>query len=121
MPYSSRPLAPWSVYRFNFTMIMSLLHRLTGVALTLTLWWGVLVWSGLLPNPLNAWMDFWPMRLIITGVIWMLSYHAVNGLRHLIWDQGRLMEPHTLFMSGSVVCVASLILTWCILHYGVGL
>lgn len=120
MSHSSKPLAPWSVYRFNFTMVLSLVHRMTGVALTFLLWGGVLVWSHVIPNPIPpTLMDSILVRVVVWSVVWMLSYHTLNGIRHLVWDRGRFMEPHTLLGSGLLVCLGSLAVAWCVFKYGV--
>lgn len=115
MPRSAQPIAPWFVYRFNLTMGLSILHRITGVALTLILWWVTLVWAHILPNPL-AETGCVLLRLATWFGVWMLAYHATNGVRHLIWDHGKWMEKNTLFMSGLTVCLVSLALTWFLMN-----
>lgn len=116
-----QPLAPWSTHRFSINMALSMIHRITGMALTLILWSGVLVWSSLLPNPVASLMNSIWVRIVIGGGIWMFSYHTVNGLRHFIWDKGQLMEPHTLWISGMTVSLLSVIIAWFVFYYGLKL
>lgn len=118
MIHPQQPLAPWSNHRFSPNMALSIIHRVTGIALTLILWWGVLVWSSLLPNPIAHIMNSIWIRIGIGGVIWILSYHTMNGIRHFIWDKGQLMEPHTLLISGIAVSVLSVMTAWLVFFYG---
>ena len=91
---AERPLSPHlQIYRWTMTMAMSIVHRVTGVALYLgTLlfaWWLIAAVSG---PPAYATVQ-WFMgtiigRLILFGYTWALIHHALGGLRHLIWDMG---------------------------------
>jgi succinate dehydrogenase / fumarate reductase cytochrome b subunit len=79
-------------------MVMSILHRITGIALyfgtVLLVFWLVAVASG--PN---AYANVqWLMtsllgRLVLLGYTWALVHHALGGLRHLIWDTVHGFEP----------------------------
>jgi succinate dehydrogenase / fumarate reductase, cytochrome b subunit len=91
----SRPLSPHlSVYRPLINMVMSILHRITGVALYL----GTLLlaaWlvaaaggegqfalvNGVFAHPLG--------KLVLFAYSWVLLHHMLGGLRHLVWDTGR--------------------------------
>ncbi|MCX5494316.1 succinate dehydrogenase, cytochrome b556 subunit [Kaistia dalseonensis] len=90
----SRPLSPHlQVYRWPITMTMSIVHRVTGVALyfgTLLLaWWVIAAASG--PGAFavaDAVFGSWIGRLVLFGYTWALVHHLLGGLRHFIWDVG---------------------------------
>ena len=94
----SRPLSPHlQIYRPMLTMMMSIVHRITGFGLyfgTLLLAW----WLNAAVNP-NAYAKFewfagsWIGRLILFGYTWALIHHMLGGIRHLIWDTGHGFGP----------------------------
>ena len=89
-----RPLSPHlQIYRPMLTMMMSIVHRITGAGLyvgTLLLaWWLLAAASG--PNAYMTFQEFIGSiigRLILFGYTWALIHHALGGIRHLIWDLG---------------------------------
>jgi succinate dehydrogenase / fumarate reductase, cytochrome b subunit len=112
-----RPLSPHlQIYRPAINMVMSIVHRITGVALyagTLLLaWWLVAAASG------PGYFDFvrgilgsWPGRLVLIGYTWALLHHLLGGVRHLIWDSGRGFELQTVRLLSWGTLVLSLLLT----------
>ena len=90
----SRPLSPhMQIYRWPITMTMSILHRITGIALyagTLLLaWWLIAAAAG--PGPFetaNAVFGSLIGRLVLFGYTWALVHHLLGGLRHFVWDFG---------------------------------
>ena len=91
---AARPLSPHlTVYRFAYTMALSILHRITGLALAAGL---VLLvcWLQALASGAAAYERF----TVVTGhglahvvlAAWLVAfvYHLANGLRHLFWDAG---------------------------------
>jgi len=95
-----RPLSPHlQIYRPTLTMVMSIVHRLTGMGLyfgTLILaWWLIAAASG--PNAYSNVEGFVGSllgRLILFGYTWALIHHMLGGIRHLIWDIGYGFGPH---------------------------
>ena len=89
---TERPLSPHlQIYRPAMTMIMSIVHRITGAALyfgTLLLAWCLIaVAAG--PQAYGAvqwFMETLFGRLILFGYTWALLHHMLGGIRHLIWD-----------------------------------
>ena len=87
-----RPLSPHlSIYRPMLSMMMSIVHRVTGGALyvgtLLVAWWVIAAASG--PNPYATFE--WGMgsiigKLVLFGYTWALLHHMLGGIRHLIWD-----------------------------------
>jgi succinate dehydrogenase / fumarate reductase cytochrome b subunit len=104
-----RPLSPHlQIYRPQITSVLSITHRITGVALSvgtlLLAWWLVAAASGnaafssvssFIGSPLGLLMLFgWSVALF---------YHLANGIRHLFWDAGYGFELGTAEKSGYFV------------------
>lgn len=117
MKDSNRPLSPHlQVYRWQFTMAMSILHRITGVAsalgLLLITWWLAMAASGsegyhtanaVFGNPFVVLiLFFWSGALI---------YHLCNGIRHLAWDSGRGLAIEQARKSARMVQIATVVIT----------
>ncbi|MGM0584629.1 MAG: succinate dehydrogenase, cytochrome b556 subunit [Pseudomonadota bacterium] len=112
-----RPLSPHlSVYRPQWTSVLSILHRITGVALALgavlTVWWLLAAASG--PDyfaTADGFLTSWIGNLVMFASLWALSYHFCNGIRHLAWDAGYGLDLETSELTGKVVVGASVALT----------
>ena len=91
---ATRPLSPHlQVYRLLFTMVMSIVHRITGGALyfgTLLLaWYLIAAASGKDAFDTMSWVfGSIPGRLVLFGYTWALIHHMLGGIRHFIWDFG---------------------------------
>lgn len=117
MAADNRPLSPHlQVYRWQVTMAVSILHRVTGVGLGLGLllltWWLVAAASG--PEYFDfvqAIMTSMVGRVLLFGFTLALFFHACNGIRHLVWDLGYGFEIGTARRSSWVVIVAAVVLT----------
>jgi succinate dehydrogenase / fumarate reductase cytochrome b subunit len=112
-----RPLSPHlQIYKPMLTMMMSIIHRITGAALyvgTLLLaWWLIAAASG--PNAyadLEWFIGTWIGRLILLGYTWALLHHMLGGIRHLIWDTLHGFEPAEREMLALATLVGSIALT----------
>ncbi len=97
----ARPLSPHlTVYKWPATMLMSILHRVTGGALyfgtILVVWWIVAASTSQRQFDIaNAVFGSWIGRLVLLGYTWALMHHMLGGIRHLIWDTGVGLEKHT--------------------------
>lgn len=112
---AERPLSPHlTVYRWGYTMTLSMLHRLTGVALAVGLL-GLVVWlvgaslgadayAAVLPLVISV-----PAKLLIALAVTALIYHFCNGLRHLAWDLGWGFERADARRSAVLVVAVSVI------------
>ncbi|GAB2516779.1 succinate dehydrogenase, cytochrome b556 subunit [Lysobacter humi (ex Lee et al. 2017)] len=117
MAYRERPLSPHlQVYRWQVQMVASIIHRATGVILSLgslLLAWGFVA----LAAGRGAWSDFTDAAtsplgfLILFGWTWALAYHLLNGLRHLSQDMGVGVSIPAFVKSAWVSIVGSLVLT----------
>ena len=114
---SRRPLSPHlQVYRPQITSTLSILHRLTGIALAagtlLLTWWLAALASG--PEAFAAAQDFIGSligRLMLFGWSFALFYHLCNGIRHLAWDAGYGYEINTATRTGWLVVAGAVALT----------
>jgi len=117
MNTGDRPLSPHlQVYRFQWTMALSILHRATGVALAagalMLVCWLVALADG--PEAFAAVQNFlvsWFGRLLLFGWTWSLIYHLLAGLRHLVWDTGTGLSLPAAQASGYIVAVGSVVFT----------
>jgi succinate dehydrogenase / fumarate reductase cytochrome b subunit len=97
----ARPLSPHlQIYRLIPTMLMSIVHRITGGALyfgmLLVAWWliaaaGSESWFANAQWLLGSWLGL----LVLIGFTWALFHHLLGGVRHLLWDTGYAMEKET--------------------------
>ncbi len=126
---AQRPLSPHlSIYRPTLTMMMSIVHRITGAALyfgmLLLAWWLLAAASGP-PSYANVqwFMGTIIGRLILLGYTWALLHHMLGGIRHLIWDLGYGFGPSErewLARTGLFGSIALTILVWIIGYFVMG-
>lgn len=117
MAQASRPLSPHlGIYRWYFTMGLSIAHRVTGgalaVALVLLAWWLLALAGG--PESfatVRAVMDNFLGGLVLFLLTACLWYHSLNGVRHLVWDTGHNISREGARQSGMVVVAAAAVLT----------
>jgi len=113
----NRPLSPHlSIYKPIPTMMMSILHRITGGALyvgtILLVWWVIAAAAG--PEYfdwVNGIYGSFIGRLVLFGYTWALINHMLGGIRHFIWDMGRGFEKETSTKMVWASLVASIVLT----------
>ena len=114
-----RPLSPFMFptwYRFQITSALSILHRLTGIALAVGLillaWWVIAVAAGgevfaathaFIASPIGVLLLF----------LWSVAffYPLCNGIRHLAWDSGYGFELRQAHLTGYAVLAATVVLT----------
>jgi succinate dehydrogenase / fumarate reductase cytochrome b subunit len=111
------PLSPHlGIYRWQITMLLSILHRATGVFLSIGLlllaYWLLALASGpedyaMAASHVNAWYG----QLVLLAFVFSLYLHLCNGVRHLFWDVGMGFEIKTSFASAYAVVAISILLT----------
>jgi succinate dehydrogenase / fumarate reductase cytochrome b subunit len=112
-----RPLSPHlQIYRWQLTSVMSILHRASGVALSLgailLVWWLGAAADGPEPYAKFQWFLGSPFGLVLLfGWSVALFYHLCNGIRHLWWDTGRGLDLKSVYASGWSVVVTTAALT----------
>jgi len=119
-----RPLSPHlTIYRPQFTSVLSIMHRITGVGLAFSLLLIIIWFFALSLGPETfAFMEIIFnsifTRLILASSIWALWYHTCTGIRHLIWDLGYGLEVEWITPSAYLVLFCSILLTLITLYVG---
>ncbi len=117
MPSHQRPLSPHlQIYRWQLTSVLSILHRISGILLALgtvvvVVWLAALAAGpesygrvmGILSHPLSL--------AALAGWTLALFYHLLNGIRHLFWDAGWLLDLKGAYASGWAVVIFAFLLT----------
>ena len=117
MSSPQRPLSPHlQIYSWQLTSVLSILHRITGIALSvgtlLLVYWIIAAAAG--QETFAAAQEFMGSilgRLLLFGWTLAFFYHLANGIRHLVWDTGRGFELRTVYASGWVVVIATVALS----------
>jgi succinate dehydrogenase / fumarate reductase cytochrome b subunit len=122
-----RPLSPHlTIWRWGPGMVVSILHRITGVGLTVVglavlTWWLVAIASG--PG---AYADFakaasHPLGLVVlVGLTWAFFQHLLSGIRHLVMDTGAAFELRMNKRFALATIVGSIVLTAALWVYVLG-
>ena len=124
-----RPLSPHlQIYKQGLTGGTSILHRITGIALSVGLLyltcWLVAAAQGV--AAFDALQDFNGSilgQIMLFGWSAAFFYHLLNGVRHLAWDAGFGFELTTAFRSGYAVIIGTVVLTvaaWVIGYFQMG-
>jgi len=121
---AERPLSPHlQIYKPTLTMMMSIMHRITGAALyfgtVLLAAYLVAVASGKDAYALMAAVyGSWIGKLVLFGYTWALIHHMFGGIRHFIWDTGAGLEHPTREMIVRFSLIGSIALTLAIWLFG---
>ncbi len=112
-----RPLSPHiSIYRWPITMVLSILHRISGIALSV----GFVVlatWLFDAASGPEAYAVFMSVMDSVVGKLMLIAwsfaffYHLSNGARHMLWDTGRGLEKSQANLSSWLVLIATVALT----------
>ena len=113
----NRPLSPHlSIHKKVLTAVFSIFHRFTGICLSL----GAIllcVWIILIALGPSFYSKFQTLSSLIFFKIflflWTLTifYHLYNGVRYLFWSYGKMMDLSTVYKSGYVVIILSILST----------
>ena len=104
-------------YRLQLTSVLSMTHRVTGVVLSLVappllIWWLIAVGNGAqaysaMADCLSGITGF----LLAVAILFSLCFHFLNGIRHLVWDTGRMLDLRGAYLSGWLVLAGSVLAT----------
>ena len=117
MSTEGRPLSPHlTIYRWPVTMTLSILHRMTGVALSVGLiafvaWLEAIAYDAVPYAAVTEFMGSFPGQVLLLGWCFSFFFHLSNGVRHLIWDTGRLFEKSQADASAWFVLGATVVMT----------
>lgn len=101
-----RPMSPHlQVYRPQITTVLSIMNRMSGIAISvgtlLMVWWLVALAQG--PRPFAVVQSFCGGIVgivLLLGWTLALCYHFFGGLRHLAWDWGVGFDLPSVHRSG---------------------
>lgn len=117
MTRDSRPLSPHlQVYRRTYTMALSILHRISGIVLSVA-FLGLAAWLIALAAGSDCYLRFRALadsgfgRLVIAGLVLAFWYHFCAGIRHLVFDLGIGLERREARRSGAILVAAVVLLT----------
>ncbi len=111
------PLSPHlQVYRWPLSMMLSISHRVTGIALSvgalLLTWW--LIAAAVSDQAFDSvqwFLGSWLGVLLLLGWSAALIFHLFTGLRHLVWDAGYGFDPPWYEKSGWAVVIGTAAVT----------
>ena len=112
-----RPLSPHlQVYKPQITSFLSILHRLTGLFLSLgsvviVAWLFSLAFAPKTYDCLVKIAHSIGGKAFLLGWAFCFFYHLSNGIRHLFWDMGRGFDMKNVRRSGWFVILTALFLT----------
>jgi succinate dehydrogenase / fumarate reductase cytochrome b subunit len=115
MTMAERPLSPHLfIYRFAYTMALSISHRITGVAMAVGLL-ALACWLMAAANGADAYAaviaaySHWFFKLLLLGWLLCFLFHFANGIRHLFWDAGLGLEKAQARRSALIVVIVVLL------------
>lgn len=118
----ARPLSPHlSIWKWGPHMLASILHRVTGVGLSvvggaLIVWWLVALAGGESAyGTFTGFVTSWFGIVILVGLTWAFWMKTFGGLRHLVMDIGAGFELKTNKFWSNMAVLASVlftVLTW---------
>ncbi len=114
---SERPLSPHlQVYKWEWTMALSILHRMTGVFLSfaaffVVFWLYALAADAELFASVHGFLSGMVGQIALIAVLFSTFYHLANGIRHLIWDTGRALELGPAFAGALLVIAFAVVAT----------
>lgn len=117
MTNPGRPLSPHlSVFRWPITMALSILHRATGVAMSVGLIaYAVWLMAAAGSPELYGWLqEFFSSilgQLMLIGWSFAFFLHLANGIRHLVWDTGRGIDRANANTSGWLIVAFTVVAT----------
>ncbi len=125
-PPKTPPLSPHlQIYRPQWTSVLSILHRMTGVALSIGLVMVTWFCAALAASPesfatFTAFTGSWIGTMMVFGWSFALCFHACSGVRHFLFDMGYLFDIQNTERAGKIVLGAAVVLTiliwvcvWC--------
>lgn len=113
----NRPLSPHlQVYRPQLNSATSIFIRITGNALLLgalmIVWWLLAAaTSESYFDVANAVLTSWFGDLVMFGSVWALWFHMLGGIRHLIWDEAKMLDIASADKLSWMMIIGSVVLT----------
>ena len=117
------PISPHlQIYKPQITSLLSITHRITGFGLNLalillSLW---IISFGLGSDVYANFVTIFEtifVKIIVYFIVLGISYHALNGIRHILWDFGLMISNKAALVSGLVIIFTSVILSFLISNF----
>jgi succinate dehydrogenase / fumarate reductase cytochrome b subunit len=123
----SRPLSPHlTIWRWGPHMLVSILHRMTGAALSIAglavlTWWLLAIAGGPEAYATFTKAAAHPVGIIVlVGLTWAFFQHLLSGIRHLAMDTGAAFELGINKTFAILTIVGSMLLTALLWAYLLG-
>ena len=117
------PISPHlQIYKPQITSLLSITHRITGFGLNLalillSLW---IISFGLGSDVYANFVTIFEtifVKIVVYFIVLGISYHALNGIRHILWDFGFMISNKAALVSGLVIIPTSVILSFLISNF----
>lgn len=113
-----RPLSPHlTIWRWGPHMVVSILHRATGIALSVAglailTWWLMALAKGAEAYATFTKAAHSPIGIVVlVGLTWSFFQHLLSGVRHLVMDTGAAFELRTNKIFAVLTILGSVLLT----------
>ena len=122
--YEKNPLSPHlQIYRWHLSMILSITHRIIGVAnsvavILICLWTISLLFGEENYESIKIIFQSFFGKFLIICLSWSFSFHILNEIRHLIWDLGYGFDLKISKITGALTIIGSIVLTILIYLFG---
>ena len=80
-------------------------------ALVIALWFWSMIAGGSSYEIMQCVLTSIPGRILMVAWTWCMSYHLLNGVRHLVWDWGYGYDIPTAYKMGKMVLAGSFLIT----------
>ena len=117
------PISPHlQIYKPQITSLLSITHRITGFGLNLalillSLW---IISFGLGSDVYANFVTIFEtifVKIVVYFIVLGISYHALNGIRHILWDFGFMISNKAALVSGLVIIFTSVILSFLVSNF----
>ena len=111
------PLSPHlQIYKPQITSLLSIAHRITGFGLNLalillSLWIISFAMGSVYYDSFISLFNVFFVKIIVFFIVLGISYHALNGIRHILWDFGLLISNKAASLSGITIIISSIVLS----------
>ena len=111
------PLSPHlQIYKPQITSLLSIAHRITGFGLNLalillSLWIISFAMGSVYYDYFISLFNVLFVKIIVFFIVLGISYHALNGIRHILWDFGLLISNKAASFSGLTIIISSIVLS----------